>query len=135
MTETSHASLPRAQASQTASQSSLSVLSKRHEFLRVARGRRVVMPGFVLQACSRGSGAETGVRVGFTCSKKVGNAVMRNRAKRRLREIARLTLPELGLPGSDYVLVGRAGATVDRPFATMLSELRTALSKLHKPHT
>ena len=71
------------------------------------------------------------MRVGFTCSKKVGNAVARNRAKRRLREIARLVLPEHGRDGYDYVLVGRRDVTATRDFAEMLEDLERALRKAH----
>ncbi len=106
------------------------ILRKRADFLRAARGRRQAMPGFVLQGIARGdeSGA---IRVGFTCSKKVGNAVARNRAKRRLREIARHVLPAAGRPGWDYVLIGRREATAARPFADLLADLETALTRLH----
>ena len=69
------------------------------------------------------------MRVGFTCSKKVGNAVARNRAKRRLREIARLVLPQHGADGTDYVLIGRNEKTDARDFQDLLADLRTALSK------
>jgi ribonuclease P protein component len=74
----------------------LTILTKRVEFLHAARARRQAAPGFLLQARRRaeGEGVEAGsLRVGFTCSKKVGNAVARNRAKRRLRELARAVLP------------------------------------------
>lgn len=71
------------------------------------------------------------MRVGFTCSKKVGNSVARNRAKRRLREIARLVLPAMGQPDHDYVLIGRAEKTATRDFALMQDDLRRALRKLH----
>ncbi|RVT87182.1 ribonuclease P protein component [Rhodobacteraceae bacterium CCMM004] len=104
-------------------------LRKRPDFLRAARGLRQATPGFVLQARDRGDG--DAARVGFTCSKKVGNAVARNRAKRRLREIARLTLPAHGRPGWDYVLIGRAGVTAGRDFAQMRAELEQALAVLH----
>ena len=87
------------------------------------------MPGFILQARNRGDGA--GVRVGYTCSKKVGNAVARNRAKRRLREIARDVLAREGRPGWDYVLIGRQGATAERPFASLTADLSRALLKVH----
>ena len=109
----------------------LTVLSKRADFLRAARARRVPCEGFLLQARRRAPGEAEGVRVGFTCSKKVGNAVARNRAKRRLREIARLILPELGVDGWDYVLIGRAEKTAWRDFEALQSDLRRALRKIH----
>ena len=105
----------------------LETLKARADFLRAARARRVVTPAFVLQFRPRGEG--DGVRVGFTCSKKVGNAVARNRAKRRLREIARLVLPTHATPGTDYVLIGRAEVTATRPFDLMLDDLRDALGQ------
>ena len=70
------------------------------------------------------------MRVGYTCSKKVGNAVARNRAKRRLRALARAVLPEAAAPGMDYVLIGRAGVSATRGFAQMEADLRQALAKL-----
>lgn len=105
-------------------------LRLRADFLRAAKARRVPCPAFLLQARARGDGA--GMRVGFTCSKKLGNAVTRNRAKRRLRAIARQVLPRHGQTGWDYVLVGRPNATVTRDFATMCDDLRAALTKLHQ---
>lgn len=89
------------------------------------------MPAFLLQARARGDDAP--LRVGFTCSKKVGNAVARNRAKRRLRALAAEILPQAGRPGWDYVLIGRAGATASRPFAQMRSDLLAALERVHAP--
>lgn len=111
-----------------------SVLRQRADFLRAARAQRVPMPAFLLQARLRDPAepVETAVRVGFTCSKKVGNAVARNRAKRRLRAIARAVLPTEGQPGWDYVLIGRADATADHNFAAMTEDLCRALRKLHR---
>jgi len=74
-----------------------------------------------------------GARVGYTCSKKVGNAVARNRAKRRLRAAAALALRPAARDGWDYVLIGRAQATAAAPFAALLDDLRAALDRLHAP--
>lgn len=71
------------------------------------------------------------MRVGYTVSKKVGNAVARNRLKRRLRALAAELLPAGGLPGADHVLIGRAGE-VERPFDTMRAELARALAKVSR---
>jgi ribonuclease P protein component len=104
----------------------LCVLKKRTDFLRAARARKVVLPGFILQIRTRND-QDPSIRVGFTCSKKVGNAVARNRAKRRLRELARLVLPQHGKTGHDYVLIGRAGKTATHGFGQMMAELEQAL--------
>ena len=110
----------------------LVTLRKRSEFLAAARARRVARSGFVLQARHRAAGeAEGGIRVGYTCSKKVGNAVARNRAKRRLREAARCTLARHGAPGWDYVLIGRARETAVRPFDLLCADLEAALRAVH----
>ena len=108
----------------------LEVIAKRADFLRAAQARRQAMPGFLLQARRRGDDSAT-IRVGYTCSKKVGNSVLRNRARRRLREVARAILPKAGKPGWDYVLVGRPGATVERPFSDLLADLSLALTRIH----
>jgi ribonuclease P protein component len=107
------------------------VLTKRADFLRAAQGLRHGTAGLHLQARKRADGDATGMRVGFTCSKKVGNAVARNRAKRRLRAVARAVLPQAGLAGWDYVLVGRKDMTADLSFDVLVSDLRRALHKVH----
>ena len=103
-------------------------LKQRKDFLRLAHAKRVHSTSFVLQARDRGDAQV--LRVGFTCSKKVGNAVARNRAKRRLREIARLILPRFGQAGHDYVLIGRANVTATTKFNALQDELLAALRRL-----
>jgi ribonuclease P protein component len=109
----------------------LHVLKKRTDFLACNKGYYRGVKGFVLQARNRQDGT-TNTRVGFTCSKKVGNAVARNRAKRRLREVARLTLPQMGHTGWDYVLIGKREVTATRDFHDMLSDMKYALKKVHE---
>ena len=106
-------------------------LTRRAEFLKVAAGRRKwVAPGLILQAAA-GSPAGASWRVGFTASRKVGNAVVRNRAKRRLRAAAAQILAEQGNPGTDYVLIAR-GATAERPYAALVADLASALRKVEQ---
>jgi len=107
------------------------LLRRRAEFLRAASALRQGTDAFLLQGRPRADGSDA-IRVGFTCSRKVGNAVMRNRARRRLREIARAVLPGIARPGWDYVLVGRPGATVVHDFAAMKVDLARALRTLHR---
>lgn len=116
-----------------ASPASFATLARRADFLRAAQARRQGTGGFLLQARRRREGEADGIRVGYTCSKKVGNAVLRNRAKRRLRALARAVIPRLGQPGWDYVLVGRPGATVERAFADLLTDLERAMAAVHAP--
>lgn len=111
-------------------------LKKRPEFLRVAAtARKWVGPGLIVQVRARGAAeslpAES-IRVGFTVSRKVGGAVARNRARRRLRAVAEKVMPELALPGHDYVLIGRP-ATVRRAFEALVGDLESALRRLAKP--
>ncbi len=114
----------------------LTVLRQRSDFLKAASARRAPANSMLVQARRRSDDdPATGIRVGFTCSKKVGNSVARNRAKRRLREAARAVLPGHGRPGWDYVLIGRAGATVDRRFDLLLADLTDALARLHTERT
>jgi ribonuclease P protein component len=86
------------------------------------------MPGFVLLVRDRADG-DPAIRVGFTVTKKIGGAVVRNRIKRRFRALARELMPKSGLPGADHVLIGRAGG-VEREFELLRSELQKALAKL-----
>ena len=109
----------------------LQVLSKRADFVRASNARRQGTPSIHLQARPRAKGEAAGIRVGFTCSKKVGNSVARNRAKRRLREVARMVLPSEGREGWDYVLVGRNTVTAETPFTDLIRDLRRAMAKVH----
>ncbi len=111
-----------------------SPILKRRDFLAAARGFSWTTPGFVLQARRRPDGhpepAES-VRLGLTASKKVGNAVARNRARRRLRALGWRALGALGRPGWDYVLIARAETTAARGFAQMEAEMRAAIDAVH----
>jgi ribonuclease P protein component len=105
----------------------LIVIRRRADFLAANKGRRVPMPGFVLLVRPRGDGDEV-MRVGFTVTKKIGGAVIRNRMKRRFRALARDLLPQNGIAGADHVLIGRDSG-VERDFAALRSELEKALAK------
>ncbi|HEX9464975.1 MAG TPA: ribonuclease P protein component [Alphaproteobacteria bacterium] len=110
-------------------------LKSRDDFLRVASGRhKYATPGLVLQMRQRedisAAGPTAGpARVGFTATRKLGSAVVRNRARRRLREAARAVLPVAGRPGCDYVLIARSG-TLTRPYLALLADLETAVAAL-----
>ncbi|GAB5435184.1 MAG: ribonuclease P protein component [Falsiruegeria mediterranea] len=110
----------------------MQVLAKRADFLKAARACKQGTSSMLLQARKRPEGEAEGIRIGFTCSKKVGNAVARNRAKRRLREAARAVLLAQGKPGWDYVLIGKKADTIARPFPLLISDLEYALRKLHR---
>ena len=99
------------------------VLTKRADFLAANKGLRNARTGFVL--LTRPNGGE-GMRYGITVTKRIGNAVVRNRMKRRFRELLRAALPAHGLADHDHVLIGRAGG-VERDFAQMGEELEQAL--------
>ena len=106
----------------------MTTITARRDFLAANGGRRAPMPGFVLLVRPRGDGDDA-MRVGFTVTKKIGNAVVRNRMKRRLRALARDVLPTIGLRGADHVLIGRAGG-IERDFAQLRADLTKALGKL-----
>lgn len=103
----------------------IGTIRKRADFLAANKGLRVAKPGFVLLAHPNDGGA---ARFGVTVTKKIGNAVVRNRMKRRFRELLRAALPEQGLAGHDHVLIGREGG-VERDFAALRTELADALAR------
>ncbi len=111
----------------------LVTLTRRSDFLAAARARRRATAGFTLQARQRGADEPAeALRVGYTASKKVSNAVARNRAKRRMRAAARAVLPQAGVAGWDYVLIGRPGATADLPFERLTADLAQAIAAIHR---
>jgi len=110
----------------------LGTLKKRSEFLHVREGRYRAKGGVVIQMRKRPDQVEAEtIRVGFTATKKIGNAVTRNRAKRRLREVARALLPEHGLRGYDYVFIARDGTTA-REWQDLLDDAAKALITLSR---
>ncbi|PEQ14488.1 ribonuclease P protein component [Novosphingobium sp. PC22D] len=100
-------------------------LTRRADYLAANRGVRVARPGFVLLARPNGTEA---MRYGITVTKRIGNAVVRNRMKRRFRELLWAILPEHGLAGHDHVLIGREGG-IERDFAKLREELLAALGR------
>ena len=103
-------------------------LTQRQDFILASHGLKHSSETMIVQINKNDLSI---VRVGFTCSKKIGNAVVRNRAKRRLRAIAREVLPNLGRVGFDYVLIGRYGSTVSSEFKTLKNDFISALEALH----
>jgi ribonuclease P protein component len=103
-------------------------MRKRPQFLACAQAPSCAKGAVVIQARPREDGLPV-VRTGFTATRKVGNAVVRNRARRRLREAARLLLPDLGRPGFDYVFIARGG-TAERPWVRLLDDVKSALIRL-----
>ena len=106
-------------------------MKKRPQFLAAASSRSEASGAVVIQRRDRADGDPI-INVGFTATKKVGGSVIRNRARRRLKEAARLILPRCALPGSDYVFVARQG-TPDRPWARLLDDVERALTRLADP--
>lgn len=118
-------------ATQPAVFSCVKRITKRSDFIQASHAKRLGVKGFLLQARNRNDDDQT-IRVGFTCSKKVGNAVARNRAKRRLREITNLILISSAKKGWDYVLIGKKEVTASRDFIKLKNDLTYALQKIHK---
>jgi ribonuclease P protein component len=108
--------------------SRLTMMKIRANFIAASKARYQTSASLTVQVRNRNDGDDA-VRVGFTCSKKVGNAVARNRAKRRLREVARLDLPRLAKSGHDYVLIGKKDVTANRDFKELRAEFAKTLSK------
>ena len=104
------------------------VIKKRPEFLAANRGKRYATPGFVLLVHDRRDETQT-KRLGITITKKVGNAVVRNRMRRRFRELAAELLPDLGKAGADHILIGRDGG-IERDFSLLREEMTKAFRKL-----
>jgi ribonuclease P protein component len=106
----------------------LEIIKKRSDFLAANAGRRAATPGFVLLVRDRRDD-DPQRRVGFTVTKKIGNAVVRNRMKRRFRALAREIIPAQGFAGSDHVMIGRAGG-IERDFAALRNDLSSALKRV-----
>jgi ribonuclease P protein component len=109
---------------------SLAFLRKRSDYLAANKGRRASTTGFLLLVRDRADD-DPAIRAGFTVTKKIGNAVVRNRMKRRFRALAREVLPTAGLPGADHVMIGRPSG-VERDFALLRQDLNRALERLRR---
>lgn len=119
---------PRAPRTRSQEAVGLITLNKRSDFLAANAGKRAAFGGLVLLVRDRQDGNPQ-IRVGYTVTKKIGNAVTRNRMKRRFRELAREVLPLAGLSGSDHVMIGRNSA-VDRDYDKLRTDLQRALAKV-----
>jgi ribonuclease P protein component len=106
-------------------------LTRRADFRAVGRGAKVVRKGFVLQALKSANAGARQARFGFTVTRKVGNAVVRNRIRRRLREAVRLSAPDAANPAFDYVLIGRHAA-LTLPFRQLIADLESGLAALSR---
>jgi ribonuclease P protein component len=118
---------PRARPQET---QRLTILKKRADFLAANGGRRASTPGFILLVRDRKDSDEQ-MRVGFTVTKKIGGAVVRNRMKRRFRALAREIVPAKGIAGADHVMIGRSNG-IERDYGLLRSDLAGALDRLRK---
>lgn len=121
---------PRPQEAVRLTSQPIGKLTRRAEFLAANGGLRAPTPGFVLLVNKR-TDSDPAMRLGLTVSKKVGNAVVRNRMKRRFRELARIVLPDAGIAGADHVLIGRQSG-IERPFPELVADLQRALARMVK---
>ena len=108
----------------------LTTIKKRSDFLAANGGKRASTPGFILLVRDRRDG-DPNMRVGFTVTKKIGGAVIRNRMKRRFRALAREMMPSKGLPGSDHVMIGRSKG-IERDYGSLRADLAGALDRLNR---
>lgn len=113
----------------TESTPSVDVMTRRRDFVAASRARKAATGTLILQSRQRKDGSDL-IRVGFTASKKVGNAVARNRAKRRMRALVRELLPQNGVPGHDYVLIARKDQTTEVDFSILRQDLARALERV-----
>ncbi len=113
------------------SEHALETLAKRVDFIAASKAEKFIGKSIIVQA--RPNSLET-IRIGYTASKKVGNAVMRNRAKRRMRAAAAETVAQYGTSSTDYVLIGRAESTCNTKFKDLKFELIHAFKELSVRH-